>query len=92
MMLALDAKASEKEAEETVPGLTRDEHAEELQDEAAHADTVYATSSGDAVKEEQETDELTAGVEFVSDTTFATNLAFDGVKVGTVEHLLATLA
>ncbi|MEF9425720.1 MAG: DUF4388 domain-containing protein [Candidatus Mariimomonas ferrooxydans] len=62
MMLALDAKASEKEAEETVPGLTRDEHAEELQDEAAHADTVHATSSGDAVKEEQETDELTAGV------------------------------
>lgn len=36
--------------------------------------------------------QIKAGVEFVSDTTFATNLAFDGVKVGTVEHLLATLA
>ncbi len=35
--------------------------------------------------------QIKAGVEFVSDTTFATNLAFDGVKVGTVEHLLATL-
>lgn len=36
--------------------------------------------------------QIKAGVEFVSDTTFATSLAFDGVKVGTVEHLLATLA
>ncbi len=36
--------------------------------------------------------EIKAGVESVADTTFATNLASDGVRVGTVEHLLSALA
>lgn len=36
--------------------------------------------------------EIKANVNFVVDTTFATNLAFDGVRVGTVEHLLSSLA
>ncbi len=36
--------------------------------------------------------EIKAKVNFVVDTTFATNLAFDGVRVGTVEHLLSSLA
>ena len=35
---------------------------------------------------------IKAHVCFVSDTTFATTLASEGVKVGTVEHLLAALA
>lgn len=35
---------------------------------------------------------IKANVCFVSDTTFATTLASEGVKVGTVEHLLAALA
>jgi UDP-3-O-[3-hydroxymyristoyl] N-acetylglucosamine deacetylase len=33
-----------------------------------------------------------AGVEFVADTTFATNLFFNGIKAGTVEHVLSALA
>lgn len=79
MMLALDAKASEKEAEETEPGLTHDEHAEELQEEAAHADTVHTTSSYDAVKikEEQETGELTAGMVNDAVTTHEPDSAVD---------------
>lgn len=36
--------------------------------------------------------EIKAEVSSVTDTTFATNLAFDGVRVGTVEHLLSALA
>jgi UDP-3-O-[3-hydroxymyristoyl] N-acetylglucosamine deacetylase len=36
--------------------------------------------------------QIKASLESVSDTTFATNLAYDGVKVGTVEHILASLA
>ncbi len=36
--------------------------------------------------------EIKAKVNFVVNTTFATNLAFDGVRVGTVEHLLSSLA
>ncbi len=36
--------------------------------------------------------EMRAGIDFVSDTTFATNLAYNGVKVGTVEHVLSALA
>ncbi len=36
--------------------------------------------------------EIKAKVNSVADTTFATNLAFDGVKIGTVEHLLSSLA
>jgi len=78
-MLALDAKASEKEAEETVPGLTRDEHAEELQDEAAHADTVHATSSYGEVTEEQETGEQPAGVVNDTVTTHEPDSAVDKV-------------
>ena len=35
---------------------------------------------------------IKANVCFVSDTTFATTLASEGVKVGTIEHLLAALA
>jgi len=35
---------------------------------------------------------IKANVCFVSDTSFATTLASEGVKVGTVEHLLAALA
>ncbi|MCK5511386.1 MAG: UDP-3-O-acyl-N-acetylglucosamine deacetylase [Thermodesulfovibrionia bacterium] len=36
--------------------------------------------------------EIKASVNSVADTTFATNLAFDGVRVGTVEHILSALA
>lgn len=36
--------------------------------------------------------EIRATVNSVADTTFATNLVFDGVRVGTVEHLLSTFA
>lgn len=36
--------------------------------------------------------EIKASLNYVSDTTFATNLAFNGVRIGTVEHLLAALA
>ncbi len=36
--------------------------------------------------------QIKASLELVSDTTFATTLAYDGVKVGTVEHILASLA
>lgn len=35
--------------------------------------------------------EIKANVNFVSDTTFATTLASDGVKIGTVEHILSAL-
>lgn len=35
---------------------------------------------------------IRASVSSVSDTTFATNLAFNGLRVGTVEHLLSALA
>ncbi|HDK17564.1 MAG TPA: UDP-3-O-acyl-N-acetylglucosamine deacetylase [Nitrospirae bacterium] len=35
---------------------------------------------------------IRARIENVADTTFATNLAYDGIKVGTVEHLLSALA
>jgi UDP-3-O-[3-hydroxymyristoyl] N-acetylglucosamine deacetylase len=35
---------------------------------------------------------IKAWIEFVADTTFATNLSFHGVRVGTVEHLLSALA
>jgi UDP-3-O-[3-hydroxymyristoyl] N-acetylglucosamine deacetylase len=35
---------------------------------------------------------IKAGVSSVADTTFATNLASNGVSVGTVEHLLSALA
>ncbi len=35
---------------------------------------------------------IKANVSFVSDTTFATTLTSEGVKVGTVEHLLAAIA
>jgi len=35
---------------------------------------------------------IKAGVGSVADTTFATNLAFNGARVGTVEHLLSALA
>jgi len=36
--------------------------------------------------------EVKAAISSVSDTTFATTLAFDGIKVGTVEHLLSALS
>jgi UDP-3-O-[3-hydroxymyristoyl] N-acetylglucosamine deacetylase len=36
--------------------------------------------------------EIKAKVSYVADTTFATNLAFNGARVGTVEHLLSALA
>jgi len=44
------------------------------------------------IRTDRENVEIKAGVEFVADTTFATNLAYDGVRVGTVEHLLSALA
>jgi UDP-3-O-[3-hydroxymyristoyl] N-acetylglucosamine deacetylase len=44
------------------------------------------------IRTDRENVEIKAGLEFVADTTFATNLAFDGVRVGTVEHLLSALA
>lgn len=79
MMLALDAKASEKEAEETEPGLTRDEHAEELQDETAHADTVHTTSSYDEVTEGQKAGELTADAVNDAVTTHEPDSAVDEI-------------
>jgi UDP-3-O-[3-hydroxymyristoyl] N-acetylglucosamine deacetylase len=36
--------------------------------------------------------EIRVGINSVVDTTFATNLAYAGVKVGTVEHILSALA
>jgi UDP-3-O-[3-hydroxymyristoyl] N-acetylglucosamine deacetylase len=36
--------------------------------------------------------EIEAGVNSVADTMFATNLSYDGVRVGTVEHILSALA
>jgi UDP-3-O-[3-hydroxymyristoyl] N-acetylglucosamine deacetylase len=44
------------------------------------------------IRTDKEEAEIKAGVEFVSDTTFATNLAFNGVRIGTVEHLLSALS
>ncbi len=35
---------------------------------------------------------ILADVEHVADTTFATNLACDGMRIGTVEHILSALA
>jgi UDP-3-O-[3-hydroxymyristoyl] N-acetylglucosamine deacetylase len=35
---------------------------------------------------------ILADVEHVADTTFATNLAFNGMRIGTVEHILSALA
>ncbi|MBI4699376.1 MAG: UDP-3-O-[3-hydroxymyristoyl] N-acetylglucosamine deacetylase, partial [Nitrospirae bacterium] len=36
--------------------------------------------------------EIKAGVNYVADTTFATNLAIDGIRIGTVEHILSALS
>ncbi|UCF86807.1 MAG: UDP-3-O-acyl-N-acetylglucosamine deacetylase [Nitrospiraceae bacterium] len=36
--------------------------------------------------------QIKAGIEYVADTTFATNLRSNGSRIGTVEHLLAALA
>ncbi|MDP3297144.1 MAG: UDP-3-O-acyl-N-acetylglucosamine deacetylase [Thermodesulfovibrionia bacterium] len=44
------------------------------------------------VRKDKKSVEVNASVNSVADTTFATNLAFDGARVGTVEHLLSALA
>lgn len=44
------------------------------------------------VRKDKKSVEVSASVNSVADTTFATNLAFDGARVGTVEHLLSALA
>ncbi len=44
------------------------------------------------IRKDRDNLKIRAGIEYVADTTFATNLAFDGVKVGTVEHILSALA
>ena len=44
------------------------------------------------VRKDRKSVEVNASVNSVADTTFATNLAFDGARVGTVEHLLSALA
>ena len=44
------------------------------------------------VRKDKKSVEVNASVNSVADTTFATYLAFDGARVGTVEHLLSALA
>src|SRR4030065_1037750 len=44
------------------------------------------------VRKDKKSVEVNASVKSVADTTFATNLAFGGARVGTVEHLLSALA
>lgn len=44
------------------------------------------------VRTDKKNVEINVGVNSVADTTFATTLAFNGARVGTVEHLLSALA